>query len=264
MFWPVTLAGAAVGAAIGGLAGALLGALLGHALDRYWNLKRWVDVPTRLREGFGRRHSFERVLFLCLGRLAKAEGRVEKVHLQLARDIMDQYRLDEAARLQAMRSFNAGKDPGEPVSPRLVRLFRRDPARGAELVDCCWRMALVNGGLGSASRALLDEWSQLAGLGRAEQQRMYQRHRAGGSTGQAHARKPPAVSRNLTREAAELLGVDVSAPPDIIKRAYRRQLSKHHPDKLVGATPQELAAAGERVHSIQQAYERLKRFRGFR
>lgn len=264
MYWPVTLAGAAAGAAIGGLAGALLGALLGHALDRYWNLKRWSDVPKRLREGLVRRNAFERVLFLCLGRLAKAEGRVEKVHLQLARDIMDQYRLDEPARLQAMRSFNAGKDPAESVSPKLVRLFRRDPARAAELMDCCWRMALVNGGLGAASRALLDEWSQLAGLGRAEQQRMHQRHRAGGGNGQPHKRQPPVVSRNLTREAAELLGVDVSAPPDIIKRAYRRQLSKHHPDKLVGATPQELASAGERVHAIQQAYERLKRFRGFR
>lgn len=264
MLWPVTLAGAAIGAAVAGLPGALLGALIGHALDRYWKLRRWSDVPLRLREGFGRRHAFERVLFLCLGRLAKAEGRVEKAHLQLARDIMDQYRLDEPARLQAMRSFNAGKDPGVSVSPRLALLFRREPARAAEVMDSCWRMALVSGGLGPASKVLLDEWSQLTGLGRAEQQRMHQRHRAGGAGGQGNNRQPPVVSRNLTREAAELLGVDVSAPPEVIKRAYRRQLSKHHPDKLVGATPQELASAGERVHAIQQAYERLKRFRGFR
>ncbi len=260
MYWPCTLAGAAVGALIAGLPGALAGALLGHGLDRYWNLRRWRDLPMRLRESRGNR--FEFVLFLCLGRLAKAEGRVEKAHLQLAREIMEQYRLDEAARLLAMRSFNRGKEPGVRIEPLLRRLFRRDPVRAAELMDCCWRMALINGALGQASRALLDQWSQLAGLGRADQQRMHQRHRAAGSQGSAG--RQPVVNRNLTREAADLLGVDVSAPPEIIKRAYRRQLSRHHPDKLVGASPQELASAGERVHAIQQAYERLKRFRGFR
>jgi DnaJ like chaperone protein len=259
MYWPCTLVGAALGGALGGYPGALLGALLGHGLDRYWGLRRWSDVAMRFRQRPGAR--FDSLLFLCLGRLAKAEGRVEKRHLQLARDIMDQYRLDESARLDAMRNFNRGKEPGVRIAPLLKKLFRRDPVRAAELMDCCWRMALVNGGLGPNSRALLDEWSQQAGLGRAEQQRMHQRHRA--SSGQP-PRQPPAVSRNLTREAADLLGVDVSAPPEIIKRAYRRQLSRHHPDKLVGASAQELAAAGERVHAIQQAYERLKRFRGFR
>lgn len=260
MYWPCTLAGAALGALVGGTSGALLGALLGHGLDRYWGLRRWGDIAARWRQNRGQR--FEVVLFLALGRLAKAEGRVEKAHLQLARDIMDQYRLDEAGRLEAMRSFNKGKEPTARVGPLLARQFRRDPARAAELMDCCWRMALVNGALGPASRALLDEWSQRAGLGRAEQQRMHQRHRTAGERGAP--RQPPAVNRNLTREAADLLGVDVSAPPEIIKRAYRRQLSRHHPDKLIGASAQELASAGERVHAIQQAYERLKRFRGFR
>ncbi len=261
MLWPFTVIGTVVGSLAAGVPAGILGAVLGHALDRHLNLAGWADVARRFESAQGRKHSYQTVLFLCLGRLAKAEGRVQPVHLQLARDIMQQYRLDEPSRLQAMHDFNRGKTSGVRLTPLIKRLHRSNPARTAELLDCCWRMALVTGTLGPRSRKLLDEWSALGGMAQAEQQRMHQRHRATGSTG---SRQSPTASRNLLQEAAELLGVDVSAPPDIIKRAYRRQLSRHHPDKLVGGTPQQLASAGERVHAIQQAYERLRRYRGFR
>lgn len=219
-------------------------------------MRRWGDLARRFSGG--REGVFEEVLFLSLGRLAKAEGRVEPVHLQLARDIMQQYRLDEPARLKAMRDFNRGKDPAVSVARRLKRLKRNDPARAAEVIDCCWRMALASGGLGPRSRSLLDEWSALAGMGRAEHQRMHQRHQ------RAHAAKPPMASRDRVREAATLLGVDLDASPEVIKRAYRRQLSKHHPDKMRGASTVVLAQAGERIQAIQDAYERVRRHRGFR
>ncbi|HDZ54985.1 MAG TPA: molecular chaperone DjlA [Pseudomonas xinjiangensis] len=262
MLWPVTLAGALIGGLAAGASGCILGVVLGHALDRHWNLRRWSDVPGRVREFAGRNHSYQTVLFMCLGRLAKAEGRVQPAHLQLARDIMQQYRLDEPVRLQAMHGFNRGKDASVRLKPLLKRLYRNEPARAAELMDCCWRMALVTGTLGTQSRQLLDEWSHLSGMARAEQQRMHQRHRNSRSSKAEH--KPPAVNHDLMQDAAELLGVDLSASPEVIKRAYRRQLSRHHPDKMTGASPQDLAAAGERVHAVQQAYERIRRYRGFR
>ena len=113
MLWPVTVVGALVGGLGGALPGALLGAVVGHALDRHWRLRRWSDLPARLADLRTGDSGFERVLFLCLGRLAKASGRVSQQHLQLARDLMQQYRLDEAARLAAMRDFNEGKTAGE-------------------------------------------------------------------------------------------------------------------------------------------------------
>lgn len=256
MFWPVTLAGTLIGGLSAELPGALLGAVLGHALDRHWGLRRWSDLATRL--GANGEAGFEEVLFLCLGRLAKAEGRVEPTHLQLARDIMQQYRFDEPARLKAMRDFNRGKEPAVRVGSRLKRLRRREPARAAEVIDCCWRMALVTGSLGQRSRSLLDEWSSQAGLGRAEHQRMHQRHQRGRTA------KPPMASRDHLREAAALLGVELDASVDTIKRAYRRQLSRHHPDKMRGASSAALAQAGERIQAIQEAYERVRRYRGFR
>lgn len=264
MLWPVTVLGTVVGSFAGGVPGALLGAVLGHALDRHWRLRRWNDLSIKLGELRGRSTRFEHVLFLCMGRLARANGRVTPAHLQLARDLMQQYRLDESARLAAMHDFNAGKSTG-PELTRLVRRFcRREPSRAAELLDCCWRMALLPGQLSADASVLLDAWSSKAGVGNAEQQRMHQKH-------QQHQRqrspaRPPVASHDRLHQAAALLKVELDDSPEQIKRAYRRQLSKHHPDKLIarGAGEPQLSGAGEQIHRIQEAYETLRRYRGFR
>ncbi len=261
MSWPLTILSALLGVWLAGLPGAILGGMLGHALDRYWQLRYWSDLPRLLARSLGLRPEFEQVLFLLLSRVAKSGGRVMPEHLQLARELMHQYRLDESQRRAAMSSFNRGKLPGTQVDRPLRRFFRQHPGRAAELLDCCWRMALVQGQPAKASSQLLERWSVLAGLTQAEQQRLRQRHQrrqAGGGT--------PATTGGTLQQAAALLGVDLMAEPVQIKRAYRRLLSRHHPDKLVatGASQAELAAAGERVHRVQQAYEKVRRYRGFR
>lgn len=146
MLWPLTLGGIALGAVVAGVSGAILGGILGHALDRHWQLRRWSDLLQRL----GLRPDFEQVLFLCLGRIAKADGQVTQQHLQLARELMQQYRLDESQRLAAMRAFNQGKQQARRVERAVERLFRQQPARSAELLDGGWRMALIHGRVGRA------------------------------------------------------------------------------------------------------------------
>lgn len=256
MLWPMTLLGAMLGGAVAGLPTAVLGGVLGHALDRHWRLKHWSDLPSRL----GLRPAFEQILFQCLGNVAKADGRVTQQHLQLARELMRQYRLDEPQRLAAINDFNSGKQAGRRLERGVRRLFRQQPQRSAELLDSCWRMALVQPRHDAAAR-LLERWAQWAGLGKAEQQRLRQRHQ----------KRQPSSSATVTtagslQQAAKLLGVELNAEPQQIKRAYRRLLSRHHPDRKIaaGATEAELAAAGDRMHQIQQAYEKLRRYHGIR
>jgi len=55
----------------------------------------------------------------------------------------------------------------------------------------------------------------------------------------------------------ELLGVSRSAPFDEIKRAYRREISKYHPDRFANAMPHEQAYASERSQRITEAYSIL-------
>ena len=84
-----------------------------------------------------------------------------------------------------------------------------------------------------------------------------QRQGGGGRQGQPAARPKLA-------DAYQLLGVDAQASDAEVKRAYRRLLSQHHPDKLVskGLPEEMMKVAAQKTHEIRQAYERIREARG--
>lgn len=58
----------------------------------------------------------------------------------------------------------------------------------------------------------------------------------------------------------ELLGVGRSASAEEIKRAYRQQVTRFHPDHYVGATPEELQYVQLRTQRLNEAYAVLSDF----
>ena len=61
-----------------------------------------------------------------------------------------------------------------------------------------------------------------------------------------------------------VLGLERNADEREIKRAYRKLMSQHHPDKL-GDVPDELKRRAEdRAREINAAYERIKTERGLK
>ena len=64
-------------------------------------------------------------------------------------------------------------------------------------------------------------------------------------------------------EAYTLLGVEKSAEQSEVKRAYRKLMSQHHPDKLVakGLPPEMIKIATEKTQAIRAAYELVKESR---
>jgi DnaJ like chaperone protein len=61
-----------------------------------------------------------------------------------------------------------------------------------------------------------------------------------------------------------VLGIDATASDGEVRRAYRRLIAKHHPDKLQsrGASPEMIRVAEERAREINAAYEQLRSSRG--
>ena len=61
-----------------------------------------------------------------------------------------------------------------------------------------------------------------------------------------------------------VLGVSKNASDAEVKRAYRRLLSQHHPDKLVskGLPEEMMKVAAQKTHEIRQAYEQIREARG--
>ena len=80
--------------------------------------------------------------------------------------------------------------------------------------------------------------------------------RSGGSAG---GQAQPRSSMQLSA-AYQILEVDPNAADEEVVKAYRRQLSKHHPDKLKanGLPDSMLEHAKQRTQQIIEAYELIK------
>lgn len=257
MFWPATLLGALAGMALASIPGALLGGLLGQVLDRRLALRSWDDV----RRLFGRPLPVadQQLLFLMLGRLAKSDGPVLPAHINCARSEMRRLKLDAAAVRAAIQAFNTGKVGGTALRGPLRRLRSQTQAAEA-LLRASWRMAWADGRVGSAERELILLWGSWMGWKLAAVEQL-------GKPPQGSRPGSAAVAaRGAYEEALRLLGVTADSDGPTIKRAYRRLLSRHHPDKLAGAgaTAERLREATEKTGELHNAYRLIRERRDLR
>lgn len=263
-----------LGKAVGGLLGlallrhplgVLLGVLAGHLVDSgVLSLRR---TPPRVAR------SFIDPLFGLIGAMAKADGRVSEREIAVAEQLMQRMNLAPAQRHEAIACFNAGKTPGFALDRviddlRVWCLGRRDHAY--MLIDVLLDVALADGDgaaveprrqlirrLGAALNLHEREIAALAAMkGHAW---------AGAGQSQASSRSaapPPRQSGGADPYA--VLGVERSADERVVKRAWRKLMSEHHPDKL-GDVPELMRQRAEqRARDINTAYERIKTERGFR
>jgi DnaJ like chaperone protein len=61
----------------------------------------------------------------------------------------------------------------------------------------------------------------------------------------------------------KVLEIEPSATNDEIKKAYRSMALKHHPDKVGHLGDDIRTAAEEKFKKVNQAYEKIKKERGF-
>ena len=95
-----------------------------------------------------------------------------------------------------------------------------------------------------------------AQFGGGSQQQSYGQR--GGSAGWQQAQRGPTLE-----DACNVLGVKPTDDAATVKRAYRKLMSEHHPDKLVakGLPPEMMEMAAE-AQEIQKAWELIKEQRG--
>ena len=255
MLWPGTLIGAGAGFFIASIPGAILGALLGQALDRRLQLHSWAQ----LRERLGGRPALrnDELLFVLLGRLAKSSGRVLAPHIQQARQEMQSLDMGEAAQKRAIAAFNRGKSGHESLRGYLRRL-KAQPNAAEGVLRACWRMILADGRIDPRERELIVLWGHWLGWTPQQVQAL-------GADYDPH-KKPLATRGGNYQQSLRLLGVTATTEPAQIKRAYRRLLSRHHPDKIAGtgASPSQVREATEKTRELHHAYALIREQRGFR
>lgn len=254
MLWPGTLIGAGAGFFIASIPGAMLGALLGQALDRRLQLHSWAHLLERLGARPVLRN--DELLFLLLGRLAKSGGRVVDKHIEQARLEMRQLDMQPSAQNRAIAAFNRGKSGSDSLRGYLRRL-KVQPHAAEGVLRACWRMILADGLVAPQERELIVLWGSWLGWTRQQVLLLGGEHDT--------QRKPLATRGGTYQQSLTLLGVTATCEPAHIKRAYRRLLSRHHPDKVAGtgASPTQVREATEKTRELHHAYALIRERRGF-
>jgi DnaJ like chaperone protein len=269
--WAGKLIGGLLGLLLskGNLIGAVIGVFIGHQFDK-------ALAKGSSNSGFGgfsrisaaeRQHIYLESVFLAMGQLAKADGRVSEEDIQIARSRMHRLGLGPEQVRIAIDLFNRGKQPDFPIEPQMQKLAaacrgQQDLLRNffAFLLE----IPLSQGRVQPAERDLLARLGASLGIGRVEMVQIEALLRAQRSFGQG-APRPPSAAAELD-EAYKALGITATATDKQVKTAYRRLMNQHHPDKLAskGLPDSMLEVAKERTREIRTAYEKIRDKRGMR
>ncbi|WP_457677068.1 co-chaperone DjlA [Thiolapillus sp.] len=270
MSWWGKLAGGVFGFMLGGPLGALLGGVLGHNFDKGLAGLDAEGVTDNQADQERIQTAFFTATFSVMGHVAKADGRVSPEEISQAQAIMAQMDLQPDMRRAAIDLFNQGKRRDFPLDAVLEQ-FRRECRRRTTLIQMFLEIqiqaAWADGRLDTAEEQLLLHICHKLGIPEflfRQLERMIRAQQQGGSyTGdrqQQSTRSAPSLE-----DAYATLGVTTEASNAEIKKAYRRLMSQHHPDKLVakGLPEEMMKVATRKTREIRKAYEAIKAARGF-
>lgn len=228
------------------------------------------------------------IVFEVLGHLSKAKGVVTQDDINLARHFMDRLQLDSNSRRLAQDSFNRGKAADYPLRARLKEIYIQYRFRRNVLNIFCEQLiqaALVDGHLDEKESQILYIVAEEFNIPRQQMtmyikmmmgsyhfrqngyhQNQYQDQHYQYQQNHQHQGYQGRSAQSDLQNAYKILGIESSAEITEIKKAYRKLMNEHHPDKLVskGLPKEMLEAAKKRAQEIQAAYDLIKVSRGFK
>lgn len=249
--------------------GALIGIWLGHKLDRAVGQSgqfRASLLKAAKQSAQRQQQLFFHATFSVMGHIAKAKGRVTEAEIGVATLLMERLNLDAAHKQAAQEAFRQGKQGDFPLEQTLAEFVESCRGRTNVLqmfLEIQLQAAFADGELHPNELAVLERVAQALGFSPQDLTRLISMleaeikfHRQG--HGGSRANRQQQLS-----DAYQLLGVTESANMTEVKKAYRKLMNQHHPDKLVakGLPPEMMAMAKEKAQDIQQAYELIKKMK---
>ncbi len=280
--WWGKIIGAVLGYLVEGSAGALFGILIGNLIDRsmlaHYSRPYWffhVEKRQHIQRVF-----FE-ATFSVIGHIAKADGRVSQQEINMATTLMQDMGLNRDQKKAAQNFFNEGKAADFDLdrmlgtlkenchdNPELLKLFMDIQYRAAQTDGFSEKkihtLDIIFRRMGFAplheQYRFYEDFGQHRSSQRQENyQNSHNHNRSRGNQGGQQSRY------NSLAHAYAILELDPNANKQETKKAYRRLISRNHPDKLIaqGLPEEMIKIANDKTQKITKAYEQICTSKGW-
>ena len=265
MSWWGKFAGGGLGFVLGGPLGAMIGVMLGHQLDKSGEKNIGGLGSFNLGSQERTQAAFFTATFSVMGHIAKADGQISEDEIQLAQEIIARMRLNPEQQRAAVELFNLGKQ-ADFMLDDVLEQFRKECHRKTTLIqlfiEIQLQAAYADGVKDPAEERILHHicnklgypvaWLvQLESITYGAQQ--HSRH--------SGAARPSSAAE--IRNAYRILAVEPETTDAELKKAYRRLMNQHHPDKLIskGLPEEMIEIATEKTQEIRKAYDLVRQQR---
>ncbi len=246
-----------------GFIGAMLGYFIGGSIDRAQRYGVGGINPL----GTGQRQAvFLETVFVLMGKLAKADGRISKDEVAHVEAFIKKNGMSTEHRAQAIAQFKRGSTTDFDITTTLNE-FMAACGHTLHLKQVLLMylivMALADGKLDPTEQALLEKIALHLGYSSAQFRHMLEMVLNQTHFSQGNQQYASQNSADALDDAYKALGVSKDNTDQEIKRAYRKLMSQYHPDKLIGqGLPEDMIKeATERAKEIQVAYDLIKKQR---
>lgn len=243
--------GGVTGFAVGGPIGAIIGAVAGHhVLDKSKSVTGKIGNEER-------QIAFTTAVIILSAKMAKADGHVTRDEVDAFKEVFHIPPGEAHAVGQVFDQAKASADGFEPYAEQISQMFSGDWNVLEQLLGALFHIAKADGHIHPEEVRYLHGVALLFGFSDRDFQRIQTIHLSGWGGEGGRAQKAD--------DAYEILGVGVNASDDEVKSTYRNLVRENHPDVLTAkGLPQEfIDLANDKLATINDAYDRIKKQRGF-
>jgi len=239
--------GASLGWSFGGPIGGILGFVVGSFIDGFSeaDIRDHRQIPQGGRARATSSGDFEISLLILAAVVIKADGRIDRRELDFVRQSFTS--MYGASRANKAFKLFKGIIKKNDISTRQVCLQirqRMDHASRLQLLHFLFGIAKADGNVSEVEMKIIQ---RIAGY-------LY--------ISQRDFESIKAMFYNEVSSAYKILEIRKSATDAELKKAYRKMVKKHHPDKLRHLGEEHAKGAEEKFRQIQKAYEQIQKERG--
>jgi DnaJ like chaperone protein len=235
-----------VGLGLGWAVGGPIGGILGLALGSMFDGSTTAVPKDRLYQSTTRRGDYAASLLVLVAAVMKADGRVMKSELDyVKRYFTSRFGSDTAQEAIGMlRDILKQEIPVRDVTAQLNQ--RLDYSYRLEMIHFLFGIASADSGVSESEKRLIRQIAGFMNISASDLESIQ------------------AMFISASDAAYKILEVDPTASEDELKKAYRRMAMKYHPDKVAHLGDDFKQVAQEKFRKVKDAYDSIKKERGFK